>query len=185
MALATDDEGMACCFRPTLESPQCTAEWGIGEVIWYREVEFTARMLAAGHAVAALLAMWRGVEISVANSPQRTSVAAFRRSRARREEVLQRCARAHTQENVFDVFYAGNYGPGIDVHPFEVMYFKTNRGVQELQLQAYTEWQDPGFFTQEARHAFVAQRRVCPPPSQPPKRRLRLRGLQHDDAHLF
>eukprot|EP00611_Tribonema_gayanum_P024934 TRINITY_DN5585_c1_g2_i3.p1 TRINITY_DN5585_c1_g2~~TRINITY_DN5585_c1_g2_i3.p1 ORF type:complete len:178 (+),score=55.65 TRINITY_DN5585_c1_g2_i3:280-813(+) len=168
MALATDDEGMACCFRPTLEVPACTAEWGIGEVIWYREVEFTARMLAAGHAVAALLAMWRNVEISVAN----------------RDEVLQRCASAHTQENVFDVFYAGNYGPGIDVHPFEVMYFKTNRGVQELQLQAYTEWQDPGFFTQEARHAFVAERRVCPPPPPPPKRRLRPRGPQHDDANL-
>ncbi|KAG5192386.1 hypothetical protein JKP88DRAFT_250916 [Tribonema minus] len=144
MALATDDVGMARCVRPTMEAPACDATWTKDAVIRNREIQFTTRILAAGYSVAALILGFRGVDISLANGAA----------------VAERC-RSTARGAISDVYLPNNYGPRADVSPLEVMYFKTNRGVQDALLEAYTRWVDPHFYEERARSAFLARSRRC------------------------
>jgi hypothetical protein len=53
------------------------------------------------------------------------------------EAVLQRCSEWATPGMYTDPLFPGAYG-GADAHPLELVFFKTNRGVQEEALAVHT-----------------------------------------------
>ena len=107
MVLALDREGIRA-MHPML---RCYDE--MLEAISHGEVGSTQAVLAAGFAVAALQATWRGFAVRTDNLAS--------------DEVAMRCA-AVAEEAGGDPATPGLYFNG-DLHPYEIIFIKTNRRI--------------------------------------------------------
>ena len=116
MVLALDRPGLHA-MHPML---RCYDE--MLEAISHGEVGSTQAVLTAGYAVAALQSSWRGF--------------AVRKDNLASDEVVRRCA-AVLEDSGGDPVTPGAYLRG-DVHPYEVIFIKTNRHLDANVLSRFT-----------------------------------------------
>ncbi|CAH1778986.1 unnamed protein product [Owenia fusiformis] len=89
------------------------------------EIKMSQAVLKKGFNIASLLKQWEDHDF---------------RDKHRTDEM---CSKHNTKKNG-DPYFEGAYYDGIDIHPFEVMFFKTNRGVNQRVQDIYSsmmqEW---------------------------------------------
>lgn len=94
----------------------------INTIIFGGEVLISRVILGAGYNLVSQLLVYRGVNWTNTN------------------DVEERCGwMTHRSQHDADLYYQNNYD-GINISPFEVVFFKTNRNVDRRQLRAYTDW---------------------------------------------
>ena len=120
MVLALDRDGIRA-MHPML---RCYDE--MLEAISHGEVGSTQVVLAAGFAVAALQSSWRGFAVRADNLGS--------------DEVALRCA-AVVEEAGGDPATPGAYFNG-DLHPYEIIFIKTNRHLDVNVLNRFTRLHD-------------------------------------------
>ena len=117
MVLALDGEGISA-IHPLL---RCYNE--MIEAISHGEIGATQALLAAGFSVAALQSSWRGFSVRLDNLASK--------------EVERRCA-AVADNSGGDPATPGTYLNG-DLHPYEIIFIKTNRHLDESMLARITD----------------------------------------------
>ena len=99
---------------------------GMLEAIAHGEVGSTQAVLAAGYAVAALQGSWRGFAVRASNLAS--------------DEVARRCA-AVSEDTGGDPAAPGAYMEG-ELHPYEIVFIKTNRHLDPEVLERFTRLHD-------------------------------------------
>lgn len=133
MTLATDSVGMECCIRPVMQDPVCDVNHPMtkDDVIKAREVRFTQKVLEAGYSVASLMVGWHRIDINRNNE----------------QDVINRCldlSNLAKDSNVDPYLPNAISRQGLDLHPLEMLFFKTNRDITPALLNKYTLWEtDP------------------------------------------
>eukprot|EP00854_Cymbomonas_tetramitiformis_P013337 gene13337-15758_t len=118
--LATDQVGLEL-LRPLWR----TAVGGDKELAIEVEIESTGKILRRGWNIRSQLLLWKGVDF------QNTS------------QVARKCRylRDNSRKYSGELGYPGKY-MGLTVEPLEMMFIKTNRGLQPRKLALYTNWTD-------------------------------------------
>lgn len=135
MILATDNIGLEVLLDPASEClSTCPNDWGSAVEV---EVRITGKIKEAGYKVDAMMQEFQG-----------------------QADFADSCKGA-------DRLWEGAYpdgerdGSGSFVHPYETLFFKANRGVQEKLLGKLTEWTDAaGYSSYDVCRSSSWQRRI-------------------------
>ncbi|CAH1786656.1 unnamed protein product [Owenia fusiformis] len=115
MFLATDQAGLTIV-EPILQCGH-NKEFAINNV----EMKLTQAFLKNGYNIASLLKRWQGHDF---------------RDKAKTQEM---CEHDITGKPHGDPYFHNLYFSNVDISPFEVIFFKTNRGVNDDLVKAYTK----------------------------------------------
>jgi hypothetical protein len=127
MLFATDDIGMSILLNPDLASTLTFEDmWGdnsspVGFSVCYKEMTKAMR----GEIGSTLLMNAQGYEVD-------TMIAAFHAAKSPRTYCEE-------NENPQDILYEGRYYGG-SVHPYEVIFIKTNRNIGPTTLDNFSKW---------------------------------------------
>eukprot|EP00612_Vaucheria_litorea_P001660 CAMPEP_0171456196 /NCGR_PEP_ID=MMETSP0945-20130129/2782_1 /TAXON_ID=109269 /ORGANISM="Vaucheria litorea, Strain CCMP2940" /LENGTH=96 /DNA_ID=CAMNT_0011981577 /DNA_START=805 /DNA_END=1092 /DNA_ORIENTATION=- len=73
-----------------------------------------------------------------------------------RNETMRACESVTATKS--DIYYPHSYGSrGISIDPFEIMFIKTNRKISPKEIETYSEWNYPNFFSKEERGSILME----------------------------
>ncbi len=127
MVIATDLIGLELGIRHKIFEPNIV-DMGKGQIILQKEIGYSSLILSHGYQIKCMLSAYKDVDFRVEHK------CTDRRTLNKRNASLM-ANKKYYGDPIFPKSYFG-----IDVNPFEVIFFKTKRKVNSSVMEKYTEW---------------------------------------------
>jgi lipopolysaccharide biosynthesis protein len=127
MVMVTDLKGLELGIKHKIFGPEPRV-LDKGEIVKQKEVGFSTLLLSHGYRIKSMLTAYSEVDFRIEHSNKEKKVL-----KERYKNLMANSK--HAGDPLFPKSYFG-----VDIHPFEVIFFKTNRKANKDVLEKYTKW---------------------------------------------